>query len=332
MVCAVETQNLEYALISVLNRRNINTIVLQWAQTIPKEYYQSVRSKTKADNVVSIVQNRFKKRMRGVVEKVFGVKFAEAYGEGNAKYFAVMGPHYREMFCSQGVSEKKLVVTGHPEFDRLHELSLGIKSPGFKRTIVKDFGLDNSKPIWILAREAIVYFKLVPRGKDKEDICTVLDTLSEYHPQVQIVLKMHPRDSEEYYDFVKQKFPHVILIHECDLYSLIAVCELYVAQISTTMMWAIALDKPVISYDFNNQPYWHYFRDKEGQPYWHYFRDKEGVIRADSPKELAKKVEILNNNGPSSEDYENRQIAKQKYMILDGRACERIAELIMKED
>ena len=318
MVCAVETHKLEYALISVLNRRKINTIVLQWAQTVPKEYYQSVGGKTKKAGAVSVLQDHFKKRMRGVVEKIFSVKFAEFYGDGDAKYFAVMGPHYREMFCSQGVSEEKLVVTGHPEFDRLHELSLGIKSPSFKQAILEDFGLDNAKPIWILAREAIVYFQLVSQEKDKDDICSVLEILSEYHPQVQIVLKLHPRDSEEYYDFVKQKFPHVILIHECDLYSLIAACDLYISQISNTMMWAIALDKPVISYDFNNQPY------------WHYFRNKEGIINADSPRALAGKIKVIREKGLSPGDHQMCQIAREKYMTFDGNARQRIAELIMK--
>jgi hypothetical protein len=316
MVCAVETHKLEYALISVLNRRKINTIVLQWAQTVPKEYYQSVHNKTKANNVVSMVQDHFKKRIKRVAEKIFGVKFAESYGDGGAKYFAVMGPYYRDLFCSQGVSQKKLVVTGHPEFDRLHELSLGIRSPSFKQAILEDFSLDSAKPIWILAREAIVYFKLVPHGKDKEDICTVLDILSEYHPQVQIILKLHPRDSEGYYDFVKRRFPHVILIHECDLYSLIAACDMYISQISNTMMWAVALDKPVISYDFNNQHY------------WHYFRDKEGFIKADSPQELTEKVKVIKEKGLRPEDYQMCQIAREKYMTFDGKARQRITELI----
>jgi glycosyltransferase involved in cell wall biosynthesis len=319
MVCAVETHKLEYALISVLKRRKINTIVLQWAQTVPKEYYQSVRNKTKADNIVSMLRGRFKKYIRGVAEKIFSVKFAESYGEGDAKYFAVMGPYYREMFCSQGVSEKKLMVTGHPEFDRLYELSLGLKNPGFKQTIVEDFGLDSAKPIWILAREAIVYFKLVSREKDKEDICTILEILSEYHPEVQIVLKLHPRDSVEYYDFVKNTFPHVVVIHECDLYSLIAACDLYISQISNTMMWAIALDKPIISYDFNSQPH------------WHYFRDKEGIIKADSPRDLAEKVQAIKEEGLSPEDLNMCQVARERYMTFDGKARQRITELITKE-
>ena len=320
MVCAVETHELEYALISVLNRRNINTIVMQWAQTVPKEYYQSVDSKIRKITAFSKVKDRLKNIIKRIAEKIFGVKYAQSYGDGDAKYFAVMGSYYKEMFFKQGVSETKLVVTGHPEFDCLYDLSLNIKDQSFKQTILEKFGLDNAKPIWILAREAIVYFKLVPEEKDKQDISDVLEILSKYHPQVQIILKLHPRDSKEYYEFVREKFPHVIIIHECDLYSLIAVCDLYISQISNTMMWAIALDKPVISYDFNHQPH------------WDYFRDKEGVIKVETPADLAQKVGTIKNNGLSSKENKNCQIAKLKYMLLDGRACERITSLILEDN
>lgn len=319
MVCAVESHVLEYAVISVLNRRNINTIVLQWAQTVSKEYYQSIGEKGKRKNVISTVKDCIRIHIKRLVEKIFRVKFAQSYGDGDAKYFAVMGKYYKEMFFKQGVSEDKLIVTGHPEHDRLFELSRSVNNPDFRRTTLESFGLDVAKPLWILAREAIVYFKLVGREKDEQDICTVLEILSKYDPQVQIILKLHPRDAEEYYDFVRQKFPHVILIKECDLYSLISACDLYISQISNTMMWAIALDKPVISYDFNSQPY------------WHYFRDKEGIIKVDSPEELAKQIITVKEKGLSAQNCQKHQIAKQKYMTLDGKASERIAELIMKE-
>ena len=319
MVCAVESHKLEYALISILNRRHINTIVLQWAQTVSKEYYASIAERGKKPGLTSVVADNVGNYIKQLVQRVFGVRFAKFYGDGDAKYFAVMGKHYQEMFSKQGVSEDKLVVTGHPEHDRLFELSRSVKNPGLRQAVLKSFGFDNTKPVWIFAREAIAYFKLVNEEKDKQDICAVLDILSQNYPQVQIILKLHPRDSEEYYGFVKDRFPHVALIQECDLYTLIAVCDLYISQISNTMMWAIALDKPVISYDFNNQPY------------WHYFRDREGIIKVDSPEELAKEVEAFKENGLTAQNYQKYQIAKQKYMTLDGRARERITELIMKE-
>lgn len=317
MVCTVESNEFEYALISVLNRRNINTIVLQWAQTAPNEYEIRLEREGKKGLTTAIAEYS-KGHLKRLVERLFGVKYSRLYGDGAAKYFAVMGRHYKEMFHKQGVSEDKLIVTGHPEQDYLSELSSSVGNPGFKQAVLESFGLDVAKPLWIVAREAIVHFKLVPEEKDKEDVCAVLEILSQYQQEVQIILKLHPRDSEEYYGFVKEKFPHVILIHECDLYKLIAVCDLYISQISSTMMWAIALDKPVISYDFNRQPY------------WHYLREREGIIKADSPQALAEKIKIIQEEGLSPENCRMCRIAKKEYMTLDGRACERISGLITK--
>lgn len=316
MVCAVETNELEYALIPVLNRRNINTMVLQWAQTAPSEYHEHNRKTRRKGRPLTVVTELLKRWARRLFERLFGVKYSRSYGDGAAKHFAVMGKYYEELFSRQGVSKHKLTVTGHPEHDRLYELSQNIADLNTKRAILESLNLDHTRPVWILAREAIVYFEVVPEEKDKEDVCAVLEILSKYRLNVQIILKMHPRDHNNYYDFVRQRFPHVIIIHECDLYSLIAACDLYICQISSTMMWALALDKPVISYDFNRQPY------------WHYLREREGVINVNSPADLAKEVDTIAKHGSSSENHRNCDIAKKKYMMLDGRACERIAELI----
>jgi len=319
MVCTVESNEFEYALISVLNRRNINTIVLQWAQTLPNEY--EIRLGREGKKGIVVVTVRYLKEcMKRLVEMMFGVKYSKLYGDGKAKYFAVMGKYYKQMFASQGVLKDKLAVTGHPEHDLLFELSQNIINSEYKHNILLDFGLDRARPVWVVAREAISHFKLLDEQKDKEDLRNVLKILLQSQRNVQIVLKLHPRDQEDYYAFIKEEFPNVLIINECDLYKLIAVCDLYIAQISSTMMWAIALDKPVISYDFNNQPF------------WHYFRDREGVVKADTPGELSKEVKTIVANGLSSENHQKYNIAQDKYMSLDGKACERITELLMKDN
>ncbi len=311
IVCAVENTEIEYTLISVANKRNINTIVVQWAQSVPKEYYQALRSNSK--NRLFIYLAKLAKRL---IEKAFGLKYAEFYGDGNAKYFAVMGGYYYDMFSKQGISKNKLVVTGHPEYDRLYELSQKVKNSEVKQSIINDFGLDEKKPLWVLAREAVVYFKLISEQKDKQDLCSILEILSDYHPQVQLVLKMHPRDDEQYYQFVREKFPHIVMIYDCDLYKLIAACDLYISQISNTMMWAVALDKAVISYDFNNQPY------------WQYFRDKEAFIKVDTVEQFKIAIKAINDSSFSGSNFLKYKITKKKYMCFDGKACQRISNLI----
>lgn len=311
VVCAVENTEIEYALISVANKRNINTIVVQWAQTVSKEYYQTLRSPS-----INKLILYFGKLAKRLIEKTLGLKYMGFYGDGNAKYFAVMGDYYYDMFIKQGISKNKLVVTGHPEYDHLYKLSQKAKYSKVKQSIIKDFGFDHKKPLWVLAREAVVYFKLISEQKDKQDLRTILEILSEYHPQVQLVLKMHPRDDEQYYHFVRENFPHIVMIHDCDLYKLISACDLYISQISNTMMWAVALDKIVISYDFNNQPY------------WQYFRDKEAFIKVDTAEQFKTTIKTISDNSFGVSDPQKYEITKQKYMRFDGKACQRISNLI----
>lgn len=318
LVCTVETTNIEYALISVLNRKRIKTIVLQWSQTPPKEYFQSIHKRKNGKGAVSRAHGRISRILERFIDKIFKVKHAKFYGDGDAKYFAVMSNFYKKMFYEQGVLGDKLVVTGHPEQDYLYRLVEDIKNPRFKHSILEAFGLDNTKPLWIIARGAIAYYGLADEEKDKYELRCVCRIVSEYYPNAQIVLKLHPRDYGEYYEFVKREFPHITIIHKCNLYYMIAASELYITQISSTMMWAIALDKPVISYDFNNRPY------------WHLFRDREGVIKVDTPEQLDEKIKLISEKGLSPGDHRKHQIAKQKYMVLDGKSCERIIELVMR--
>ncbi len=314
VVCVMENTEIEYALISVANKRNINTIVVQWAQTSPKEYYQSFRSSS--ENRLLLYSRKFVKRL---VEKTLGFRYMEFYGDGNAKYFAVMGDYYYDMFSKQGISKNKLVVTGHPEYDYLYELSQKTRNPEVKQSIINDLGFDHKKPLWVLAREAIVYFELISEQKDKQDLRTILEILSEYHPQVQLVLKMHPRDDEQYYQFVREKFPHIVLIHDCNLYKLIAVCDLYISQISNTMMWAVALDKMVVSYDFNDQPY------------WQHSRDKDAFIKVDTVEQFRTVIKTINGNSFGKNNPQKYKNTKQKFMSFDGKACQRISNLITSE-
>lgn len=317
MVCTVETHQLEYALIPVFNKQGINTIVLQWAQSGGKEYYQRVRTENEKPNLARKLRSACRRIFRGALAKTMDVQLASSYGKGAAKYFAVMGEFYRELFISEGVRPEKIRVTGHPEADYLYELAEQSSRPGWRQDVAAEFDLKASEDIWLLGREAIAYFGLVPPGKDAADLTAVLEILTEHANGGQIVLKPHPRDSLEYYKFVARRFPGVRIIKDCDLYRLISICDLYISQISSTMMWAIALNKPVISYDFNNQAQ------------WHYFRDRPGILQADTPDQFAQRLGEVRQPGFDTIQEQNCRLTKQRYMTFDGRARERIAELIL---
>jgi len=316
LVCSVETHHLEYLLIPILNKRGVNTIVLQWAQTAGREYFRSVRGKDARRGIAHLLRTAIRKSSEKLLEKMMGLRFAASYGHGPAKHFAVMGQYSRELFLGEDVPEEKLVITGHPEMDYLYELSLEARGEDFRSGACKSLGLDDNRPIWILAREAVAHFGLVEPAKDREDLWAVLELLIRKGKEAQVILKLHPRDTVKYYEWVREQFPEVRVVKDCDFYRLVAVCDLFVSQISSTMMWALALDKPVISYDFNNQPY------------WHYYRDRPGILKADSPSLLEQRLEEITESGFADRQRRDCALARDRYMTFDGRAKERIARLI----
>lgn len=318
MVCTVETHRLEYALIPALNKRGVNTIVLQWAQSGGKDYYRRVRSRNEKPSLARRLRSACRRVFRGALAKTMNVQLPSSYGKGPARHFAVMGEYYKELFISEGVRPEKVQVTGHPEADYLYELAGQSSRPGWREDVAAEFDLDPRENIWLLGREAIAYFGLVSPEKDKADLTAALEILTQRAGGGQVVLKLHPRDSVDYYQFVAARFPGVRLIKDCDLYRLMSICDLYVSQISSTMMWALALDKPVISYDFNSQEQ------------WRSFRDRPGIHQADTPEQFAQRLDEIQQPGFDEIQKHNCRLTKQRYMTFDGKARERIAELILR--
>jgi len=189
MVCTVETHQLEYALIPGFNKRGINTIVLQWAQSGGKEYYQRVRSENEKPSLARKLRGACRGALGWPLAKAMDIQLASSYGKGPAKYFAVMGEFYRELFISEGVRPAKIRVTGHPEADYLYELAEQSSRPGWRQDVASEFDLNPSEDIWLLGREAIAYFGLVPADKDEADLTAVLQILTEHAGDGQIVLK-----------------------------------------------------------------------------------------------------------------------------------------------
>lgn len=314
LICVTESNVIEYALIAVLNKMNLPTVVLQWAQSVPREYYAHLRMRDQSlpDRCFSGLKNL----MRHSTDRVLGIKRPVSYGSGGAKYFAVMGEYYRELFESEGVASDKIVVTGHPEHDVLYQLRQKQTDLDYIDRQCELFGLDSSVPVWIVAREAIRHFELLDEERDRSDMRAIFDILSSCRKNEQVILKLHPRDDAAFYRFIEEEYPFVRIIHECDLYSLISLCELYLAQISSTMMWALALGKIVITYDFNNQPY------------WHYFRDKAGLIRVDSPAALRDVMHTFYIDKTRLADTVDH-VADNHYMCIDGKAKERLCSLLL---
>ena len=250
----MESSVIEMFVNHVAQRRNVPTVLLQWAWTSPKEdldFYHGDQYQHKLARIpgalhpLYLARRTVGRKLLSLLYLVRGIRYGKFLGDGNAGLFAVMNPSSVELFRSQGVSPRKLVSTGHPEDDVLYQYHHQYADPSEQARARDEFGLDRRKPVIVYAREAIAHDKLLDRETDHSLIRTVLSVATRQQG-AQVVLKLHPRDDTEYYRWVANEFPQVVQIHRCDFYRLLAVSDVYLSQGSSTTRWAVRLGKPVL--------------------------------------------------------------------------------------
>jgi|GEM_PF-4970009 len=290
----------------------IKTIGFQWAHTVPRKYIDLLQEKRKLCNSK---RPKYISKFKIKILSLFGYKISEFFTDGMMDFYCLMGPYYKQLFQDQGTPPKKLIVTGHPEHDRIYAFNKFHTEEKEKETKQR-FLLNPDKKVIVLGREAIRYFDIIPENEDKANIREILNILKEYKSNYEIVVKAHPRDDVNYYDFLFNEFPFVkIFYSKIDYYLLLSISDLYISQISSTMYWAIGMNIPTISYDFNNVEY------------FGFIKERTGLLQVSSPEEMKQCVYALLNETNSCLTSKIEE-AKMLYMILDGNCIKRILNVI----
>ena len=157
---------------------------------------------------------------------------------------AAMGEIIRNLYIESGVEPDRIVVTGAANFDLL-----------FNRDKEKDkqallaSNIDPNKTIILFATQHIAF------SETERMLIGVVNAVSKMN-DVQLIVKVHPREDMTNYKAVAEEF-HEIGLHvvkDIDLYALINNCELLITKYSTTALEAIILDKPVVTINLSDEP------------------------------------------------------------------------------
>jgi len=148
----------------------------------------------------------------------------------------------QSFFSSIGVDKEKIKVVGCPELDYLAKVT----AEGFNNS-PRDF-FANKKPVIVCALPQTHWIAGRPEAEfqdHKEMIDTWIECLSA-QSNYNIVISLHP--SMPYNDYKYLDRDNLKVARE-DILNLIPICSIFVACLSSTIQFAIALGKPVINYD-----------------------------------------------------------------------------------
>ncbi|MCC7104106.1 MAG: CDP-glycerol glycerophosphotransferase family protein [Chloroflexi bacterium] len=331
-----DTLLLERFLVRVANRRGLGTVVVQWAFTFPQRYYDQLHRIKLAGGLEAAVASgdveepapaseqphgpRPSRLLQSLLMRLLGLRFklVNSYGGGEASVFAVIGEAFREQFRQQGVRQKRIEVVGHP----LHDSAFAERAQLTEQRraeLRRRYALPEAGRVVLYASQPALWRQVVTPEQLEQNLRVVGEAVRALGDDARLVLKLHPRESLEHYSFVKASDLPIVVVHQAEIAELIAVCDVFISSSSSTVLLAMMLDRPILTVNFNAVPHFDYYREVGGTLHILEHEQLGSALRAAAEDE-ATRTRLA----------EERQRVLSRLARFDGRATERLAELIVQ--
>ncbi len=135
----------------------------------------------------------------------------------------------------------KIIVVGNPIYDDIEILGKNID----KDAILKSLRLSPTKKTILVGTS--MYQKI--HGSDDYDVLMVRTIVEKFRDDhnFQIIIKPHPRENTDVYEKIRNNFNITnLIITSTPIQQLFLVCDVFITVMSTTVLEALAMGKPVI--------------------------------------------------------------------------------------
>lgn len=230
-------------IVNQAKKRNISTLVIQWAFTGPERIYIDSKNRNKPSNEKD--GEKIKAKLKKIIiskNKIFNKFLRLEYNnklsiaQGDSDRVSVINEYSRDLLIKQGVDKEKIVITGHLDFDNKSEGGENLKGIKNEKTKI----LYISQPFYgkdlerITLNQQIEYIKKIYNYVD-----TLFDKYCFY-------IKLHPaEDKKDYYQLRKMKNLRIKTNFDSEIQIINA--DLVISSHSTLLMSAISFKKPIIT-------------------------------------------------------------------------------------
>ncbi|MGA9941248.1 MAG: CDP-glycerol glycerophosphotransferase family protein [Nitrososphaeraceae archaeon] len=159
-------------------------------------------------------------------------------------YLLVFGEFYRKLLVETfSYPSDRVITVGNPAYESVPTEIMDSR----RQKILLDIGLDPSKKTVLVATSG----HQAKYGRGDYDVLIVKalsESLAQMGNDIQVLVKVHPiEDAAEYLKIVREKnAPNLTVIEEYPIEQLIAICDVFVSVLSTTIFEAMVMNKPVI--------------------------------------------------------------------------------------
>ncbi|WP_156412247.1 hypothetical protein [Bosea sp. Root483D1] len=234
---------------------------------------------------------------------------------GQAYKIAVDSPRIAECYEVLGFPPEQLETLGSPVDDVLFEANRD--RAALREELLTPLGLRDDRPLVLVAIPPNQFTSPSIEGFEYDSYEEMLqgwvDALAPLAARANILAVKHPRTKvEEVRSFARAGVP----LADAATETLLPLCDLYVASISATIRWALALGIPVINYDCYRYRYGDYV-------------GASGLIEVEDRASFEHALQdILDSAGRLDELGRLQTSQAPEWGVVDGRFAARLRELV----
>ena len=209
----------------------------------------------------------------------------------------------------------RLVITGDPRFEYMLQTMKDFNKDEFR----KQLGLGVDKTTVLFTSTPV---QLAATAEIREQLCHCVYNAIKKLPDMQFVVKLHPGEGFDlhYKLKVEMKVENVIITKDTNLYHLLDTCDLVMSFLSTTLLEAMIMEKPVIEINLTGIP--------DQLPYV----ESGAAIGVYREEDLLPSIKdaLYNKEVRERLAEARRRFVYQYAYIQDGQASKRVADLVMQ--
>lgn len=298
-------------------RANIPSIYLQVAFWGSRRFYRELAAydRKRAEAKLTRVQ-KIRRHIARRLETLYGIGYRPAW-ERPATRIAVLGPYWQRLLVQNGMPAAQVVATGNDTTDEIFRLRSS--ETGWREALCAKLGLAPGTRYFLHCRENLQRFESLPETVRLDSQLQVLTAMRRADPAMQIVVKLHPREGAAEAQLIHDIDPGTIVVQDdVPTLQLIAASCAMVSTISTTLIWAAAMDIPTFS-----------LYALEGIEFFRRETEFSGVKRVYNADELTQAIRVQSSDTHQAEAWHSKRAAfAQDQLCLDGHSAGRIVNLI----
>ena len=316
-VVLTTTDLLNHSFFPTATELGIPSVFMQWTEIMSLDAHRAWwRAETRHYDRTRPFGTRYRRRLGRTMERLAGFRNSWLMAT-ETTVTAVQSPFYKQTAIEGGVPENKIVVTGNPQCDEIYAASQ--LTPSRLSDVGERIGLKPNQRYILHTREHLARVRHLDESEGRRAQKEMIDSVREAAPGFAIVVKLHPKEGAEEANAIRAMANDVVVVNaEVALGPLIAGCDILVSTTSSTLLWALGIDRPAISAYL-----WRGVDDLRLRRHW------TGVEKVDSGAGLARSLRnYLTDPAHAAEWRKRRETGRRELLLLDGKCSERMGTLL----